>query len=201
MFSRMEKFFTLVEERVEGDLELTIRYIPYPRAKNYMIQGLIDGDIGRSELVYGDRSDIVHLEPPLIWTHFYPFGKHGLDFSDIKSYSEYRFIVPTGAVLQEEFLIQNNIEYLVSRSLIQAFGMLSLDRGQVVIASPIDREILESEDFQGNGIFMYPQILFSKGLHLYIHKNKANWIPAIQAVLLEMEEEGLIDKILLENSN
>lgn len=201
MFSRIEKFFTLVEKRVEGDLELTIRSIPYARAKDYMIQGLIDGDIGRTDLVYRDRSDIIQLEPPLIWTHFYPFGKQGLDFSDTKSYSEYRFIVQRGAVFQEDFLIRNNLEYMVTGNLTQAFGMLSLDRGQVVIASPIDQEILETGDFQGSGIFMYPQILFSKGLYLYIHRNKVNWIPAIETVLLELEEEGLIDNILLENSN
>jgi polar amino acid transport system substrate-binding protein len=174
------------------DIKFSLRTYPSERALLTANSGKVDGDAYRVFDLYnktgGQYPNLVRVNFPYISIYFTAFVKDkDIKITGWEDLANYRVAVIRGNKTMEaqvnKFVPREKQSYINSYK--QAFGMLLLDRVDIVVGKPI----VGASYVKNNNLYMTGKFQ-TQDIYMYLHKKHEQLIPKIEMVLREMNESG-----------
>ncbi len=192
---RQRAFFDELSRRT--GLEFNLVNLPLARATYQLKNGQIDGEFLRTRSVYSDTDDVIRSAEPLGFVPFYVFTRDGgIDPENPETFRNKRIVLVEGSVVLDEWVKRIGIaESVTVPDFNSAFQMLLSGRADFTVnnrgALQLMRETPKFESFA----MLTPPVL-QDGLYLFLHKRHQAKMPAIDAALKGMTDEGVTAKLI-----
>ncbi len=185
-------------------IEVERQRFPAPRSLSMANRGTIDGELHRPILNRDEFPNLIKIPVPILYGELVVFTKDvDFEITGWDSLKPYTFGIQ--ASTQETSVREKGIQAELVTDADQLFKKLASGRNDIiVIPRGLGMDVLKSmlalppegidpEALQGIRILEPP--LQRDALYHYLHTKHAELVPKITAVLQEMEEEGLLQRI------
>lgn len=186
-----EKILTEAYSRL--DVTIKIRRFPAQRALVQSNNGNTGGEVNRVQGIDKEYVNLIVVPTPVNYFEGVVFSKN-LTFpvNGWNSLKPYRIVIRIGSKFAEKGTKGMTLHRVPTYS--QAFRLLNQDRADICIASRLTG-LLQIKELNLTGIKAIDPPLVRTNLFHYVHKKNKDIIPKINSSLIEMHEEGLIEKI------
>ncbi|WDP89378.1 MAG: transporter substrate-binding domain-containing protein [Desulfobacter sp.] len=186
-----ERILTQAYKRI--GITLKIRKFPAERALLASNAGSTDGEVNRIRGIDKKYANLIMIPTPVnyfegvVFTKNLPFTLNGWD-----SLRPYRIVMRIGSKFAEKNT--QDMTTIKVPTYGMAFHLLDINRADICLASRLTG-LLQIKKLHLMGVKAMEQPLVKSQLYHYVHKKNKNIIPKINASLIKMHQEGLIEKI------
>lgn len=128
LYSKVQIFLSEIE--TISNIKFKLVSIPFERASIKLLEGSIDGDIGRSKYVYGDDPRVIYATYPISAVKFIIYTKNKtLNPGNINLLRELKLVVIRGNTIIENWIKDNNIYNIVyAKDVFNTFKLIAANR-------------------------------------------------------------------------
>lgn len=195
LFNKVQLFWNEIAVEIEEVDTITLIYMPLRRAKSELLKNTIDGDSGRTKMVYKDEANAFIVNTPILLMKYYVISKKNITINDPQSIKNYNLITETGNEIVIDFAKKHNFKLHYADSQIQSIRMIQSDRMDIYIASSLTSEILINDDFKNSGIKILKPALFDVGTHLFLSKKNKSLVNKFDAAIKKLIANGRVAEI------
>lgn len=181
------------------NIELEVKHYPAIRALQYSNSGFTDGEVNRIDGIETQYPNLIKVPVPIGHIDAMIFTKN-TDFIPLgwNSLEGYKVGIRRGTKFAEQGIKDVlNIKPFITNSEVQLFQLINSDRVDLIV-TPRVSGLRMFQDHGITGIYALEPPLESYPLYHYLHKKNIHLLPEITRVLVEMENEGLIEKIRID---
>jgi polar amino acid transport system substrate-binding protein len=178
-------------------IQLKFQYFPALRGLVYSNKGETDGEAFRVDGIEKEYPNLVRVDVAVRMDLMYLFVKKGKGFV-VNGWGsipkEYSLCYQRGIKFAEYAVVEYGLQAETVETTEQLFRKLQRDRNDVILAGGSEGAQLISQLQYDNIIRLAPPI-YTTYLYHYLHREHADLVPKITAVLEKMETRGEIEKI------
>ena len=175
-------------------LNITVQfvYLPAERALISSNKGVIDGEDSRIAGLEKTYHNLIPINIPIEKVNLFAYSKNkSIIIKDWYSLKPYRIAYLRGVKVIEKNLIGFNSQTVTDIK--QAFMMLEHNRVDIVISDEFQAEHITDSSINK----LIPPIYSFPVFH-YLNKKNRDLVPKLEAVLIQMQKNGTIDRVLNE---
>lgn len=177
-----------------GDLagvEFVLKSLSLEDAVEGVLDGTLDGDVGRTVYVYGEDARVVYTTHPASVIEYLIFtARDDINPEDIEQLKGLKLATSMGNRAIEEWVTENGIERVTyTPDSETALKMVSIGRADYYLGSAIFKNIVEKDPSLASvKILTHPVIAVPS--FIVLNSKHRNLEPAISAAIKEMDESG-----------
>lgn len=197
----LKLFYTKAFKRIGR--ELVYEYYPAKRATMMLKMGKIDGEISRIYSYNDNQPNLIRVEEPIAAVKFSAFANDpDLKLSGWESLrgTDYNVDYVRGIKISEINLAKVVDKKNLSETTLHIYALRRLIAGRTDVYVGVETtvlEALESEEFKNSGIHKVG-LMDERTVHAFLHIKHKLLAPKLSAVIKEMKNDGLVEKIYQE---
>ena len=174
--------------------EADVVFLPGKRARSNAINGVSSGEVARVK-AYGKKSPtLVRIATELFVVRGAAFAiKDEVELGTLDDLSKYRIGVLRGVLYSDRLTDGYNRHY--AKTISQLFKMLVRDRVDLIIAIDLSGMMTINREYKDTPIRVIRDDLIVLPVFHYLHENKAELVPRIAEVILNMKKSGELGRI------
>lgn len=193
-FRVTERYVKEINRRTLSLPTLSLRYQPFARARESLINGKTSGDILRAAMVYTASDSVVRIPTPIDIISFYQYGLPSfLEKKDSIPPKEIRYITTLGLRTVINWLELNDLEYHAVADYRQAMRMVAMGRSDCLVMSDLNSN---NATLKESGLVRSDSALFVEPLYLFMHSRYEVHVPELSRVVEELSQERYIAREL-----
>ncbi|MGL1904167.1 MAG: transporter substrate-binding domain-containing protein [Fibrobacterales bacterium] len=205
---------TLVFNTIEGDLpivkmgeelvsyiydllgyEIVVKRLPAKRALQESNEGMVDGELGRVEMIMNNYPNLVKIDEPLTLIAISVFTrKNETRFCNLDSFSQSNVGIARGLVTIEDMTI--GMKRSITNSIVSALGMLVHKRVDTVIFLQLEGYMLLKQLQYESSIFVCPEPIKRFKAYHYLHKKHEHLIKRFNQKVAELKKNGIWQRLM-----
>lgn len=172
------------------NISIEFVYLPAERALISSNKGVIDGEDSRIAGLEKTYHNLIPINVPIETVNLFAYSKNkSIIIKDWQSLKPYRIAYLRGVKVIEKNLIGFNSQSVTDIK--QAFMMLEYNRVDVVISDEFQAEHITDPTINK----LNPPI-YSFSVFHYLNKKNIALVPKLEAVLIEMQKDGTMERII-----
>jgi polar amino acid transport system substrate-binding protein len=188
--------FALVQQWAEevgqkAGITFLIESIPFDRAKQRLLSGLIDADISRSKYAYGDDDRVIYTSHPSFRTPFVIYSKlDSIDSQNIESFKKLSLVTTRSNFAVNDWIEKNQLYDIIYVDSIEiALRMIEMNRADYYVGPYVYLKVLGlNPEFSGIKVISPP--VFILLTYIVLNNKYKDLEPAISAAMKQMVESG-----------
>lgn len=195
VFHMTKLYLDEVVKGIDAVDDVVLMSVYYRRAKRMLIEGMIDGDFGRTLLVYEGVDNVHVVNVPISHTVVFGYMKNGGVLEGPGALKGLRFVFERGSVVKVRFMNEHGLDYILVDSSFQAFKMIAVGRADVYVGAEDTARILNGDSFKGSEIKQVLPALFEYDTYIFLSEENKWLVEDFERAIGEFISSGRVEEM------
>ncbi|HYX37778.1 MAG TPA: hypothetical protein VE954_32145 [Oligoflexus sp.] len=188
LWPKIQKYVELISLHANSSTHIAVRSIPFKRLTEMVLDGQLDGDLGREEGVYNDESGLVQVPEPIAEIEFVILTHMNVDADDMLKVRQSKTVVDFGDDIHKEICKKLDLDCIFVTQGSDRFAMVRSGRAGSMLTGKAEAHELVKKDVSTK--IKVSRTAYKVPIYIFLSRKQVKMVPHLNSAIRKVKQDG-----------